>query len=425
MSEAQLESGSVLEAAVRNAAERGNGLAAVQYRGLAKDWRIRFESDSAAVTLANTAGTFSADAKGGETAEVTLTASEADWAQFLAATPAPGYQTLHAMVMKGLLTLSGDTLLYQQYLLALEMMFDRLPKADTTAAPDAPPALEPVVGRYVNLSIDGQPQRVYFEEAGAGTPLVCLHTAGADGRQYRGLLNDSAVTDRFRVIVFDLPRHGKSSLASGYLGDPYLLTTERYVNFVMTMIDALELDNPIVMGCSIGGRAVLHLALLHGDRFRAAIGLQSALHADAGGDDMTGQSASYLFRPDTNGPEIGAAVVAGITAPNAPPADRWETLWYYMQGGPGVFLGDLYYYFEDGDLRNRINRREVFDDCPLYLLTGEYDLSATPEMTAEVAELTGARHFEVMRGLGHFPMSEDYGTFREYLLPVLEKIEKS
>jgi hypothetical protein len=30
------------------------------------------------------------------------------------------------------------------------------------------PALEPMVGRYVRLAIDGVPHRVYFEEAGQG-----------------------------------------------------------------------------------------------------------------------------------------------------------------------------------------------------------------------------------------------------------------
>jgi len=299
----------------------------------------------------------------------------------------------------------------------------KLPPPAAAAGSSGDATLEPIVGRYLNLSIDGAAHRIYFEEAGQGIPLLCLHTAGADGRQYRGLLNDRAVTDRFQVIVFDLPRHGKSSLAPGHPGETYLLTTERYVRIVMAVVDALALDEPVVMGCSIGGRAVLHLALAHGHRFRAAIGLQSALYADSGGEDLSGQSASPLFRPDANGAEIGAAWVAGITAPESPPADRWETLWYYMQGGPGVFPGDLYYYFEDGDLRNRITSREAFDTCPLYLLTGEYDLSATPAMTAELAELTGARHFEVMRGLGHFPMSEDYGQFRGYLLRVLDKIE--
>ncbi|MCZ6458184.1 MAG: alpha/beta hydrolase [Gammaproteobacteria bacterium] len=109
-------------------------------------------------------------------------------------------------------------------------------------------------------------------------------------------------------------------------------------------------------------------------------------------------------------------------ARNIDPAEKWETLWYYMQGGPGVFMGDLYYYFEDGDLRNRIAGGIDTDQCPLYLLTGEYDLSATPEMSAQLAQEVGATHFEVMRGLGHFPMSENYQAFRDYLLPVLDQI---
>ena len=54
------------------------------------------------------------------------------------------------------------------------------------------PALDPMVGRYLRLQIDGVDHRVYFEEAGpkdgGGIPLICLHTAGADGRQYRHLL---------------------------------------------------------------------------------------------------------------------------------------------------------------------------------------------------------------------------------------------
>jgi pimeloyl-ACP methyl ester carboxylesterase len=36
--------------------------------------------------------------------------------------------------------------------------------------------------------------------------------------------------------------------------------------------------------------------------------------------------------------------------------------------------------------------------------------------------LIGAAHFQVMEGMGHFPMSENPTAFRGYLLPVLEKI---
>jgi hypothetical protein len=44
---------------------------------------------------------------------------------------------------------------------------------------------EPIVGRYLSVDIGGAAYRINVEEAGQGVPLLCLHTAGADSRQYR------------------------------------------------------------------------------------------------------------------------------------------------------------------------------------------------------------------------------------------------
>jgi hypothetical protein len=66
-----------------------------------------------------------------------------------------------------------------------------------------------------------------------------------------------------------------------------------------------------------------------------------------------------------------------------------ETLWAYKQSGPGVFKGDLYFYRVDGDLRGRVETIET-KVCPLYLLTGEYDFSCTPEDTKRTAAAMGA-----------------------------------
>ena len=73
-------------------------------------------------------------------------------------------------------------------------------------------SFEDVVGRYVNLRSSGRDQRIYFEEAGSGPVLLCLHTAGADSRQFRHLLNDPEITSRFRVVAFDLPWHGHDAI---------------------------------------------------------------------------------------------------------------------------------------------------------------------------------------------------------------------
>jgi pimeloyl-ACP methyl ester carboxylesterase len=355
-------------------------------------------------------------------AAFSLGAAPGSWAEFAKPTPPVGFQSLVGMQRMGHLKVEGDVLGWGRNLLFLEQLFAALrpPAMPEPVGPVGTPTIEPVVGRYLRLDFNGKPHRIYFEEAGQGIPLLCLHTAGADGRQYRALLNDADITRRYRVIAFDLPWHGKSSPPAGFESVDYRLTTDLYVDTVMAVSRALGLDRPVAMGCSIGGRAVLHLALRHGSHFRAAIGLQSATHAEAGADTRL-RDLGVLFRPDVHGQEAAAGTVACLIAPTSPRADKWETLWHYMQGGPSVFLGDLHYYFDDGDLRNA-QLDNLDKQCPLYLLTGEYDLSATPELTAELARLTKARHFEVMLGMGHFPMSESPAQFRGYLLPLLDRI---
>jgi pimeloyl-ACP methyl ester carboxylesterase len=276
---------------------------------------------------------------------------------------------------------------------------------------------ESIVGRYLRLDIGGKPHRIYVEEAGAGIPLVCLHTAGADGRQYRGLLNDEETLARFRVIAFDLPWHGKSSPPAGWHKGEYRLTSRLYVDTIMAVVDALALDKPVVMGCSIGGRIVLHLALEHGPRFRALIGLESGAHADPYYD------LDWLNRPDVHGGEMCGAMISGLIAPTAPEADRWETIWHYMQGGPGVFKGDLDFYTADGDVRGRVAEIDT-GTCPLYLLTGAYDYSCAPADTRDLASRIEGAQVTIMDGLGHFPVSEDPARFLRYLRPVLGDILK-
>jgi pimeloyl-ACP methyl ester carboxylesterase len=274
------------------------------------------------------------------------------------------------------------------------------------------PDFEPVVGRYLRLDIDGAPHRIFVEEAGAGVPLLCLHTAGADTRQWRGLLNDDEVLKDFRVVAFDLPRHGKSSPPVGYQRDDYRLETQSYLDTVIAIAEALDLERPIVMGCSIGGRLVLHLALRYPDRLGGVIGLQAGAHVDPYYD------VDWLHRPDVHGGEVCAGVVSGLIGPAAPEGERWETLWHYMQSGPGIFKGDLWFYKVGGDIRDQLGEIDT-NRCPVFLLTGEYDYSCTPDDSRVVADAVTGALLEVMPGLGHFPMSEDYARFRTHLLPIL------
>ena len=104
-------------------------------------------------------------------------------------------------------------------------------------------AFDPIVGRYLNLEVDGRGYRIFVEEAGAGIPLLCLHTAGADSRQFRHLLNDAAVTSRYRVIAFDMPYHGRTNPPDGWWLEKYKLTTAAYLAFVRAVWTAHRISS--------------------------------------------------------------------------------------------------------------------------------------------------------------------------------------
>jgi pimeloyl-ACP methyl ester carboxylesterase len=276
--------------------------------------------------------------------------------------------------------------------------------------------IEPISGHYAHIALDGREHRIYYEEAGDGIPLLCLHTAGSDGRQYRAVLNDADIRRHYRAVAFDMPWHGKSSPPPGWQRDePYRLTTEAYTTMVMTIARELGLVHPVVMGCSIGGRIVLNLALKHAKELRALIGLQSAAYVERYYD------ASWMDHAEVHGGRACGALAYGLMSPLSPDEHRWETVWHYMQGGPGVFSGDLHFYQVEGDIRSRIGAIDT-RLCPLYMLTGEYDYSASPRDTHAAAERIAGAKVTIMKGLGHFPMSENPQAFLSYLRPVLEEI---
>lgn len=276
--------------------------------------------------------------------------------------------------------------------------------------------LEAVTGHYVTLALEGLPHRVYFEQAGRGIPLLCQHTAGAHGSQWRHVLASEAVTRHFRVIAYDLPYHGKSLPPEGkaWWAEEYRLTKDFLMQVPVALARALELERPVYMGSSIGGHLALDLASRHPEGFRAVIGLEAAAATPGGHlDIMNHPRVSNAFK---------ASLMYGLTAPTAPERYRRETEWVYSQGAPPVFKGDLYYYSVDHDMSDAELAAIDTARCAVHLLTGEYDWSAPPDVSKQAADRIPGASFAPMQGLGHFPMCEDPERFLAALLPVLEKI---
>jgi pimeloyl-ACP methyl ester carboxylesterase len=208
-----------------------------------------------------------------------------------------------------------------------------------------------------------------------------------------------------------MPWHGRSDPPADWRSRRYALTTRTYAATILAVADALELARPVLLGCSMGGAIALYLASTRGERWRAVCALE-------GGLGNPGRFVEWTNRADVDHSGFLTSWVGGLVAPGSPTGPREQTLWGYAQSGPGVYQGDTFFYSRDlpehaADLGPA--------GCPLYVFSGEYDYSATTEMSRAAAEQLGGE-LVVMPGRGHFPMSEDPEGFAEHLRPVLDRI---
>ena len=341
------------------------------------------------------------------------------WEPLLKAVPPPLANTVAVMVRRGL-QLNADPLTWWQYLPATERLIELMrPTASNVEVDETAPVgtHDAPTGHYVHVELDGQDHRIYYEEAGSGIPLLLQHTAGAHGVQWRHLFENPDITDRFRLIAYDLPFHGKSIPPVGpdWWHEPYRLTGDFVRQLPVALTTALNLDNPVFMGCSVGGLLALDLALHHPDVFDAVISLEGALHIGGDYDSLFG-----MWHPEVSA-HSKARMMEGLCAPTSPESYIKEVSMVYASGWPPAFLGDLWYYTVDYDIRDRAHEIDT-TKCAVHILNGEYDYTGTiaKGITAHEA-IAGSTH-TAMDNIGHFPMTENPELFMSYLAPVLHRI---
>lgn len=149
--------------------------------------------------------------------------------------------------------------------------------------------------------LDVNDARLYYEIAGAGEPLVLLHAGVAHLRMWDDQV--PAFAERYRVIRFDQRGYGRSLARPGQQW-----ATHEDLRGVM---DALGVERAALLGCSMGGQAIVDFALAYPSRARALIPVCPALSGytlDSEQIKRVGQEIeAALARGDVEGAaEIGA-----------------------------------------------------------------------------------------------------------------------
>jgi pimeloyl-ACP methyl ester carboxylesterase len=353
---------------------------------------------------------------------IALYAKPDAWLQFTESRPLAGFHSFTAAIRDpARLRVEGSPVSIAQSLHALERFFEIM-RGQMDAATDAPasPALDSLTGRYARLGTDpGRHPLIYYERAGTpgGPPLLMLHTAGADGRQFHHLMADPALQANWDMFAFDLPAHGKSMPVPDTMWQGYKLDKQTYSSLCADFIDTVICRPAVLLGCSMGAAMALHLGKSHPGRVSGIVALEAPYQA-------RGRKAASLAHPQVNQAAHNPSYVRGLMGPASPLRQRRAAAWIYSQGGFQVYAGDLTFYSEEFDAETDIRALHATSK-PVPLLTGAYDYSASPEDSKRVADLVPGARFTEMPDLGHFPMIEHPDALLVYLRPVLQDIRRT
>ncbi len=116
--------------------------------------------------------------------------------------------------------------------------------------------------------IDVAGLRTQYLVAGAGPPLVLLHGIGDSAADWQWVM--PGLAQHHRVYALDLPGHGGSAAPDV----DYSATL--YAHFTTRFLDALGVNDAVLVGHSLGGLAALCVALALPERVRALVLVDSA-----------------------------------------------------------------------------------------------------------------------------------------------------
>jgi len=102
--------------------------------------------------------------------------------------------------------------------------------------------------------------RLYYEEVGAGDPIVFVHEFAGDYRSYETQLRFFA--RRYRCIAFNARGYPPSDVPEDWQG----YSQDRARDDIRDVLDGLKIAKAHIVGISMGGFAVLHFGFAYPDR---------------------------------------------------------------------------------------------------------------------------------------------------------------
>lgn len=235
---------------------------------------------------------------------------------------------------------------------------------------------------------------IHFFEKGKGHTIVLIHGFCETGNVWVDFAE--RLSDEFHVICPDLPGIGGSSIA----GD--MISLEEVAVSLEDWMEVNQIENPIVIGHSLGGYVSLALLELMGNRIKA-IGL---FHSTAFADDeekkeMRNRTITFLRKYGVE--KFVTSFVPPLFSENRREELSKEIVLAIEDGKLSTLNGLIAYA---GAMRDRQERLDVLNHYagPKLLIAGTEDTAV--KIDASRAQKDVFTHYYELQGVGHMGMIE-------------------
>lgn len=275
-----------------------------------------------------------------------------------------------------------------------------------TTRPLEPPGVQRMTVNGVSLAV---------EVRGNGPAVLFVHGYPLDRTLWTAQVSG---LDGFRVIAPDLRGLGLSDAPD--LG--YSMPT--YADDLAALLEALQVDEVVLVGLSMGGYVAFEFLRRHRERVRALVLFDTRADADAPDVRRARDLQSSLAR------EHGAGAVAEQMLPRMLAPTAAQSMPHVvarvrdmMLAAPVAGIAGALAAMRDRNDASAL--LATLDDLPTMVVVGEEDALTPVDLARGMASAIPGARLEVVPGAGHLPPIEAPGAVNALLLDFLKSLPRS
>jgi pimeloyl-ACP methyl ester carboxylesterase len=272
------------------------------------------------------------------------------------------------------------------------------------------PALPAAAATTRRISVHGL--ELALDDRGSGPALLFLHGYPLDGTLWR---HQAGAFPGWRTLIPDLRGLGRSDAPD--LG--YSMAT--YADDLAAMLDAIGVDDVVLIGLSMGGYVAFEFLRRHRPRVRALALVDTRATADSA-EGRKGRELAMADAREGGAPLIAEQMLPKLLARSAPQAlvDEVRAMMAATQV-PGL-LGALV------AMRDRPDSTELLaglEGLPTIVAVGAEDALTTPREAEAMAKAIPRAKLAIIPNAGHLAPLEQPEAFNRHLAALLAGVTES